>query len=58
MIPLPGNEFGQRITIAPEAGQMLVFPSWVRHYVTPYHGRGERISIAFNVRMEEFAAFS
>ena len=37
---------------------MLVFPSWVRHYVTPYHGRGERISIAFNVRMEEFAAFS
>ena len=58
MIPLPGNEFGQRVSVAPESGRMLMFPSWLRHYVTPYHGSGERISIAFNVRMEEFTPFS
>lgn len=55
MIPTPGNEFGRRVAVEPKAGRMLAFPAWLRHYVMPYHGGGERISIAFNVRMEEFA---
>jgi uncharacterized protein (TIGR02466 family) len=31
-----------------EAGQLILFPSWVCHEVLPFHGRGERITVAFN----------
>lgn len=30
-------------------GQLVLFPSWVLHQVLPYHGEGERITVAFNV---------
>ena len=30
------------------AGQLVIFPSWVLHEVTPFIGEGERITIAFN----------
>lgn len=36
-------------SITPEAGQMLLFPSWLMHYVTPNESDQERISIAFNL---------
>lgn len=29
-------------------GQLVLFPSWVQHYVLPFHGTGERITVAFN----------
>lgn len=32
-----------------EAGQLILFPSWVQHLVTPFTGDGERITVAFNV---------
>lgn len=31
-----------------QAGQLVLFPSWLPHEVTPFHGDGERITIAFN----------
>jgi uncharacterized protein (TIGR02466 family) len=31
-----------------EAGQLVLFPSWVLHEVKPFEGEGERITIAFN----------
>lgn len=31
-----------------EAGQLVVFPSWILHDVKPFQGEGERITIAFN----------
>lgn len=31
-----------------EAGQLVLFPSWVLHQVTPYDGDGTRITVAFN----------
>ena len=31
-----------------EAGQLVLFPSWVLHEVTPFDGSGERITVAFN----------
>lgn len=49
----PGNPFGQKILVRPLAGKMIVFPSWLEHFVHPYFGEGERISIAFNVRVAE-----
>lgn len=29
-------------------GQLVLFPSWVQHEVLPFHGDGERITVAFN----------
>jgi uncharacterized protein (TIGR02466 family) len=48
MVSTPGDPFGQKLAIAPEAGTIVVFPSWIYHFVNPYDGDGERISIAFN----------
>lgn len=31
-----------------DAGQLVLFPSWVNHQVLPYQGDGERITVAFN----------
>lgn len=47
----PGAPFGTPLTFPPEEGRMFVFPAWLRHAVYPYLGTGERISVAFNVRM-------
>ncbi len=49
MVPIPGNIFGEKLRFDPEIGMMLVFPSWLQHFVDPYFGEGARISIAFNV---------
>jgi uncharacterized protein (TIGR02466 family) len=48
----PGNPFGQTMTIPTEAGMMIVFPSWLIHWVNPFYGEGERISISFNARID------
>ena len=31
-----------------QAGQLILFPSWVSHEVLPFYGNDERITIAFN----------
>jgi uncharacterized protein (TIGR02466 family) len=36
----------------PTPGTALYFPSYLSHYVLPFRGPGQRISIAFNVRFE------
>ena len=51
MIAIPGLPFGGSKSIHPETGQMIVFPSWLKHMVHPYMGEGDRISIAFNIRI-------
>ena len=33
-----------------QAGQLVLFPSWLMHHVTPFVGEGERITVAFNCR--------
>jgi hypothetical protein len=48
------NPFGRTIAIPPETGRMVVFPSWLYHWVNPYQGTGERISIAFNSRVTKY----
>jgi uncharacterized protein (TIGR02466 family) len=47
--PRPANIHGGKERIKPEPGLLLMFPSWLNHYVNPFHGKGERISIAFNL---------
>jgi uncharacterized protein (TIGR02466 family) len=40
---------GHQVASVPlEAGQLVIFPSWVLHDVKPYEGQGERITVAFN----------
>lgn len=51
MIAVPGGPFDGRYKVRPEAGLILVFPSWLLHFVNPYLGEDPRISIAFNARV-------
>jgi uncharacterized protein (TIGR02466 family) len=45
-MPLPYGY--QTASLSLEAGQLVIFPSWVLHDVKAYEGAGERITIAFN----------
>jgi uncharacterized protein (TIGR02466 family) len=38
----------QVANVSLEAGQLVIFPSWVLHDVKPFEGQGERVTIAFN----------
>jgi uncharacterized protein (TIGR02466 family) len=51
---LPGFMFGRALTIKPAPGMLVVFPAWIEHWVHPFHGRGERISIAVNIDITRF----
>ncbi len=46
-----GLAAGATETIDPRPGLLFLFPSWLSHQVRPYRGTGERISIAFNLRI-------
>lgn len=37
------------VSIRPETGMVVMFPSWLQHAVRPFHGEGTRISIAINL---------
>lgn len=50
--PRPGNIHGGKKMFNPEPGLMLMFPSWINHFVNPFKGKDERISIAFNLDVE------
>ena len=39
---------GAARAIQPQAGTLVLFPSWLVHEVTPYRGERPRISVAFN----------
>lgn len=41
--------FGTRYSVMPCEGDVILFPSWLVHEVSPTGGNQERISIAFNV---------
>jgi uncharacterized protein (TIGR02466 family) len=45
-LKLPFSPQIARISL--EAGQLVMFPSWLLHDVKPFEGEGERITIAFN----------
>lgn len=38
------------ITIPPQPGQMILFPSFYEHFVLPFRGNGVRTCIAFNAQ--------
>jgi uncharacterized protein (TIGR02466 family) len=44
--------FGSKALRRPQAGSFLLFPSYLMHWVYPNEEEQDRISIAFNVRLE------
>ncbi len=40
-----------RWSIKPEPGKLVIFPSWLMHWVTPNYSNDDRISIAFNISL-------
>ena len=52
--PADGAPLSQ-VHIRPEAGKLVIFPSWLMHAVRPHKGAGERISIAMNIPVRQVA---
>lgn len=52
-IPGLSDDIGQSIQIIPESGRIVVFPGWLTHFVHPYQGKNERVSIACNAELLE-----
>lgn len=50
MVPTPGSPYGQRMIVRPVPGLMVLFPSWLYHFVHPNDSMEPRISIAFNAQ--------
>ncbi len=45
---LGASAFQQKVTFRPSVGDLIVFPSYLMHWVHPNQSREERVSIAFN----------
>lgn len=50
----PGSPVGKPFRIKPEAGMMVMFPSWLSHSVNVFYSQTTRISIAFNAQANNF----
>ena len=52
-IQIPNTVLDAREFVDNVPGRMLLWPSWLKHWVHPFAGAGERISIAYNVNVVE-----
>jgi uncharacterized protein (TIGR02466 family) len=52
MLDMPGSFFATRRLIQPREGLLVLFPASVMHFVHPFQGPGERISIASDLTFE------
>jgi uncharacterized protein (TIGR02466 family) len=50
-VTAPGDPYGSPVRVRPESGLLVVFPSWLYHWVHPYTGRTPRIAISFNATL-------
>jgi hypothetical protein len=44
------NCFASKVAILPEPGMLILFPSFLRHWVYPNEQDADRTTIAFNAR--------
>jgi uncharacterized protein (TIGR02466 family) len=56
-VTAPGDPYGEPVRIRPEAGLVVIFPSWLYHWVHPYVGHTPRIAISFNATLATLAPF-
>jgi hypothetical protein len=47
-VTAPGDPYGEPFRVRPQAGLLVVFPSWLYHWVHPYSGETPRIAVSFN----------
>ncbi len=47
-VSAPGDPYGEPVRVRPESGLLVVFPSWLFHWVHPYAGDTPRIAVSFN----------
>jgi Putative 2OG-Fe(II) oxygenase len=47
-VTAPGDPYGDPVRVRPESGLLVVFPSWLYHWVHPYAGQPPRIAVSFN----------
>jgi uncharacterized protein (TIGR02466 family) len=47
-VTAPGDPYGEPFRVRPQAGLLVIFPSWLYHWVHPYAGETPRIAISFN----------
>jgi uncharacterized protein (TIGR02466 family) len=47
-VSAPGDPYGEPFRVRPQAGLLVLFPSWLYHWVHPYAGAPPRIAISFN----------
>ena len=50
-VTAPGDPYGEIVRVQPEAGLLVVFPSWLYHWVHPYAGQTPRIAVSFNTTL-------
>ena len=50
-VTAPGDPYGEPFRVRPQAGLLLVFPSWLYHWVHPYAGQTPRIAVSFNATL-------
>jgi uncharacterized protein (TIGR02466 family) len=55
-VSAPGDPYGEPFRVRPQAGLLVVFPSWLYHWVHPYAGERPRIAISFNATIAAHAA--
>ena len=55
-VTAPGDPYGEPVRVRPEAGLIVIFPSWLYHWVHPYAGHTPRVAISFNVTTGALAA--
>jgi len=51
---LPAFMFGRGMNVRPQPGLLVMFPAWIEHWVHPFFGSGERISIAVNIDVTRY----
>ena len=47
-VTAPGDPYGEPFRVRPQAGLLVIFPSWLYHWVHPYAGQTPRIAVSFN----------
>jgi len=52
-VTAPGDPYGELVRVSPEAGLLVIFPSWLYHWVHPYAGHTPRIAVSFNVAVDK-----
>lgn len=48
----PAQVFPPTFTLEAQTGMLVMFPSWLKHYVNPYFGSRPRVSVSYNIQFQ------